>query len=476
MLRSPWVRDQKLSVQVRAAATVAFVSSWLRNHAFGVSCVARLAFSLSPVAPFDPGEDPALDRPIVTTTEGRRPRRIAQREFIAMLAAVTGTMALGVDMALPAFTDIRVGFGLAPDSPRVALVVTLYFLGVASAMVFYGPFTDRFGRKPVLYTGLGLYALGALGSALAPTFGILIVSRFIWGIGAAGPRVLALAIGRDLYQGNRLARILAVVAAVFMVVPAFAPLLGQAILSIGSWRWVMGAPGAGMLVLAIWLIRLPESLPLDRRRPLTLTRTRQAVAAVFNNKVTTCSALAIMFDYGSFTAFLGSVQLLFDDVYRRGDQFAYYFAGMSLFMGAVIFAGSRLVRRVGADRVIVLALPTAVILSVAVAVWSWQADGQPAFLAWFALITVINALRTLVNPLIQAQAMEPMGELAGTAAAVIGTVALGGGAVLAAFVDRAIAGSVTPLTLSYAGYGVIGLAFALWARRHRPARPMKLLF
>ncbi len=174
-----------------------------------------------------------------------------------------------------------------------------------------------------------------------------------------------------------------------------------------------------------------------------------------------------MFDFASFSAFLGSIQLLFDDVYHRGDQFAYYIVGMSLFMGAVIFAGSRLVKMVGADRVIVIALPSAVTLSVAVTLLSWQTDGRPAFLAWFALVTVINALRTLVIPLIQAQAMEPMGELAGTAAAVIGTVTLGGGAVLATFVDRAIAGSVTPLAVSYAGYGVIGLAFALSARRHR---------
>lgn len=385
-----------------------------------------------------------------------------------MLAAISATMALGVDMALPAFTDIRVGFGLPADSPRVALTVTLYFLGVASAQLFYGPFTDRFGRKPVLYTGLGLYILGALGSALAPTFGALIASRFIWGIGAAGPRALTLAIGRDLYQGDQLARILAVVASVFMVVPVLAPVLGQAMLNVGSWRWVMGAPAAVILVLVIWLIRLPESLPPAKRRPLTLDRTRHAIIAVFTNRVTTRSALAIMFNFGAFTAFLGSIQLLFDDVYRRGDQFAYYFAGMSLFMGAVIFAGSRMVKRVGADRMIIVTLALAVILSMAVAVWSWQADGQPAFLVWFALITVINALQTLATPLIQAQAMEPMGEVAGTAAAVIGTVALGGGVVLAVFVDRAIAGSVTPLVVSYAGYGAIGLAFALWTRRLRP--------
>ena len=260
---------------------------------------------------------------------------------------------------------------------------------------------------------------------------------------------------------------MAVVASIFMVVPAFAPLLVQVVLMFGSWRWVMAAPAAVRVALAVWLVRLPESLPPNRRRPLTLGRTRDAIAAVFTNRVTTPSALAVMFDFGSFAAFLGSVQLLFDDVYDRGDQFAYYFAGMSVFMGAVIFAGSRQVKRVGADRVIMMTLPTAVVLSIVMALWSWQAGGRPSFLIWFALITVINSLRTLANPLIQAQAMQPMGDLAGTAAAVIGTITMGGGAILASFVDRAIAGSVTPLVVSYAGYGVIGLAFALWARRHR---------
>lgn len=171
-------------------------------------------------------------------------RSIGEREFVAILAAISATTALGIDMALPAFGEIRAGLGLAPASPRVALTVTLYFLGLSSAQMLYGPFADRFGRKPVLYFGLGLYGLGALGSALAPTFEILLLSRFVWGVGAAGPRALTLAIGRDLYDGDRLARILALAAAVFMVVPALAPLLGQGVLALSSWRWVMATPHA----------------------------------------------------------------------------------------------------------------------------------------------------------------------------------------------------------------------------------------
>lgn len=396
-----------------------------------------------------------------------QPRRIAERELVFLLGAISATTALGIDMALPAFTDIRLGLGLAADSPRVALTVTLYFFGMAGAQMLYGPFTDRFGRKPVLYAGLALYTLGALGSALAPSFGVLIASRLVWGIGAAGPRALSLAIGRDLYEGDRLGRVLSAVMAVFMVVPAIAPLLGQAVLALGTWRWVMGAPMVLTVVLALWIIRLPESLPLERRRPLTLARTREAVVAVFANRLTIGSALAVMFDMGAFVSFLGSSQLLFDDVYGRGDVFAYYFAGMSVFMGLVVFTGSRLVTRIGADRIIVTLLPITVCMSAALALWSWQAGGQPWFFGWFAVIVAVNALRTFVNPLIQAQAMGPMGELAGTASAVIGTISMGGGAVLAMLIDRMISGSVTPLVMAYAGYGAIGLGFALWARRHR---------
>lgn len=394
--------------------------------------------------------------------------RINERELVGILAAISATTALGIDMALPAFGEIRSGLGLASDSPRVALTVTLYFIGLASAQMFYGPFTDRFGRKPVLYVGLALYSLGALGSALAPTFELLVASRFVWGVGAAGPRALTLAIGRDLYDGDRLARILALVAAVFMVVPAIAPLIGQGVLAVSSWRWVMATPILLAAVLAVWLTRFPESLPVERRRPLTLGRTREAIGAVFSSRRTLGSALAVMFDFGGFAAFLGSSHLIFDDVYGRGDNFALYFAAMSLVMGVSVFIGSQKVKKIGADRVITRLIPVNVALSGALALWAWSADGAPWFFGWFAVITVLNAMRTLVNPLLQAEGMQPMGELAGTASAVLGTVSMGGGAILASFVDRAFDGSVTPLAVAYVGYGFLGLLAAFWARGGQP--------
>jgi DHA1 family bicyclomycin/chloramphenicol resistance-like MFS transporter len=391
-------------------------------------------------------------------------RAWSERSSIVLLAALSATTALGIDLALPAFSDIRADLGLAPDSNRVALTVTVYFLGMAGAQTLYGPFADRYGRKPVLAVGLTLYLVGALASALAPGFGWLVAARFVWGVGAAGPRALSLAIGRDLYSGERLARILAVVAAVFMVVPALAPLIGQGVLAIGSWRWVLAAPVLPVVVLLAWLARFPEPLAPERRRPLTWGRTGEAFRAVVADRVTLGSTLAIMFEMGAFMSFLGSSQLLFDDVYDRGDQFALWFAGMSVVMGIVVFVGSRQVDRWGVERVIGLLLPVSLALSFVVVVWSLATDGRPVFLGWFVLVTVINASRTLINSLLQARAMQPMGELAGTAAAVIGTISFGGGAFLAGVVDRMVDGSVTPLAVAYAGYGLASLVLARWAR------------
>ncbi len=399
-------------------------------------------------------------------SSGQANQRIGEREFIALLAAISATTALGIDMVLPAFGEIRAGLGLPVDSNRVALTVTLYFLGLAFGQIPYGPFADRFGRKPVLYAGLAIYGLGAVGSALAPNFGVLIAFRFLWGLGAAGPRSLSLAVARDLHTGDPLARILQLVQAVFMVVPAFAPLLGEGVLAVAGWRFNLGAPLLLTIALMLWLRRLNETLPDDARRPLTLARTRVAAGAVISNRRSMAYAAAAMFDLGSFAVFLGSGELIFGAAYDRSSQFAYAFGGMSLVMGLFVWQGSRWVERFGSDRLISMFMPVSIVLSAALLALALAADGQPNFWLWFGLVTIVNSLRTMLTPLFMATAMEPMGELAGTASGVIGTIALGGGALLAGVVDTQITNTVTPLVAAYLGYGLCTWLAHLAGRRN----------
>ena len=165
------------------------------------------------------------------------PGGMGQRQFIFLLSMVMAMAALGIDLMLPAFDDMREAFGLAEDSNEVARTVTAYFLGMAIPQVVYGPLADRYGRKPVLYLAISVYCVGAVASALAPSLVVLLLARFVWGIGAAGGRVVALAIIRDVYRGERMAKAMSYIMSIFILVPVIAPSLGALIVSAGSWRW-----------------------------------------------------------------------------------------------------------------------------------------------------------------------------------------------------------------------------------------------
>src|SRR5262249_49451827 len=151
-------------------------------------------------------------------------------EFVGIVAACMGMAALGVDLLLPTFPDLRSSFGLAADATEISSVITAYFLGIAIGQLFYGPLSDRFGRRRLLYVGLGVYMAGATASAFAGSLAALVACRFVWGLGAAGPRSLALAMVRDVYDGERMARVMSHVLATFILVPIFAPSIGAAVL------------------------------------------------------------------------------------------------------------------------------------------------------------------------------------------------------------------------------------------------------
>lgn len=384
-------------------------------------------------------------------------------EFVAFLATMSATTALGIDMVLPTFGEVRQSFGLADDSTQVALTVTVYFLGLSLAQIFYGPLTDRFGRKPVLVTSLGLYALSALAAGLAPNLPLLLAARALWGIGAAGPRVLLLTISRDVYDGDRLARILSLTAAIFMIVPAVAPLLGQLVLDLTSWRWAFAAPVIPAAALLLWSLRLDETLRPEDRRPLTFGHTVSALKAVTSNRIALGLSLAMMFDFAAFASFLASSELLFDRVYDRADRFALFFGAMSVVMGLSAFTGSRVVSSFGARSMILWLLRVQLPVVSVILVISILGDGGPNFWLWFGLLTMSNAIRVVVNPLLGSEAMQPMGEQAGTAASVMGTIGLGGGALLGSVTDRFISDAVTPLAVAYVVSVVLQLAATGWA-------------
>ena len=151
-----------------------------------------------------------------------------------MLSLIMALMAMAIDLMLSAFDEMRATFGLDPTSNDVAGVVTVFFMGFAVAQFVYGPLTDRFGRKRILAVSIAIYVVGAVASALAPSLGLLLAARFVWGIGAAGSRVVATAVVRDLFEGVEMAKAMSQIMAVFIMVPVIAPALGAGMAVFGS--------------------------------------------------------------------------------------------------------------------------------------------------------------------------------------------------------------------------------------------------
>jgi DHA1 family bicyclomycin/chloramphenicol resistance-like MFS transporter len=394
------------------------------------------------------------------TTAGLR-----RSEFIALLSMTMALTALSIDLMLPAFGEIRTAFAFDPDSSRAAALVTSFMLGLGIVQLVYGPLADRFGRKPVVYVGFGIFALGALGSALAPTFEFLLVSRFVWGLGAAGPRVITLAIVRDTHRGDEMARVMSLLMAVFLLVPIFAPAVGAAIVSFAPWRGVFWFCVAYVSVCALWMLRLPETLDPEHRIGLRLDGIRRAAATVIRQRASVAYGAAIMVLFGVFVSYLATSELFIDDVFGLADRFPLIFGVLAAGMGVAVFSNASMVGRIGARRVVRNALVGYVATGAVLVTVAFAGGGRPSFWLFAPLLGTMLCMHALLVPNMSALAMEPMGKVAGTASALLGTAQTGGGALLGSIVDRAYDGTVRPLALAFLVSGVIVTALVVFAGR-----------
>lgn len=381
-----------------------------------------------------------------------------------MSSFITATIAISIDTVLPAFDEIEAAYGLTADGLPVSLTITVFFAALGIGTLIWGPFADRYGRKPVMYVSLVAVIIGAILSSFAPTFEIFLVGRVLWGIAAAGPRTVILAMTRDSYEGDDMARIMSLTLAVFLIVPILAPGLGELLLQVGSWRTTTLAAAALATVGSVWFLRVDETLEPSNVLPLEFGRIAQAAKVVVTTRQTVLFTIAAVMTYGSFFPWLGSSPTLIGDIYGRDAQFALIFGANAVFMALTIIVVERLVRRFSTFPVVFI--QTAILITVAAVyvIWSVSTDGVPPFWGWFALVTVLTALNASSSPLLQSIAMQPMGEQAGTAASVIGAAVFLLGAVLGLIIDRNIETTVTAFGVGFFVYGLVLLAMLVAAR------------
>ena len=386
---------------------------------------------------------------------------LREKKFIGgfenVLALMTSFVALSIDAMLPALAGIGQDLSIHTENDR-QLIVSVLFLGMAFGQLLYGPISDSTGRKPVALFGVGVFAAGCVVSATAETFTVMLVGRFLQGLGAAAPRNVTVAMIRDCYRGDAMGQIMSLILAVFIIVPMVAPAIGQGILWIADWRAIFYVLLVLALIAQVWFsVRQPETLEPTDRRPFSPRALWEALVEVCRNRIAVGCMLCISLVFGAFVGYLTSSQQLIQEQYAQGEKFALYFAMIAGSIGLASFVNSKLVMRFGMRVLTSLAMAVLSGVSVVFLVVSLVFDGHPPFVLLMTYLMIaffpIGVLFGNLNSI----AMEPLGHIAGMAAAVIGSVTTMLSLLLGSLVGLSYNGTVLPLVAGFAVLGTIAL-------------------
>jgi len=397
--------------------------------------------------------------------DGRTSLALGSKGFVAVISACMAVTALGVDTILPAYGEIREHFDLADDATEVTGLITFYLMGNSIGLLPAGLLSDRFGRRAVMWGGLALYVVGAIGSILAPSLTLMFVARFVWGLGGAGPRVAALAMIRDGFAGEQMAKQMSFVMAVFLIVPAIGPTLSAGVLAVGPWQAVFWMCAVAAVLVAFLVTRLPETLPPASRRPLAGRALWGSIRTVVTTPGTVGYLVSLTALFGVFMSYLASSELIVDQTFGLGEWFPAFFGGLALFMLVAMLVNGRFVERMGLPRLLrVTFLANFASVSTLLLV-ALLTDGTPPFWLFVVLIAFVLFFQQMLIPNLNAAAMRPLAEVAGTGAAILGMVSGTLGAVIGEVINRQFDGTITPLAIGF----VVSSAIAILAWRRAEA-------
>jgi len=375
-------------------------------------------------------------------------KRPGTREMTAMLAGLMALNAFAIDAMVPALPDIGQSLHVVEENSR-QLVVVAYFIGFASTQLLWGPLADRFGRKPVLGAGIFLYGVFALLCASAASFPLLIAGRVAMGASAAVTRVLVVAMVRDLFEREAMARVMSLVFMVFMLVPVLAPNIGQLILFVASWRAIFFVLAFYALLMLGWSsLRLPETLHPEFRRSLDPRAMGAAVLQTLRDPQSRGYTIATTIIFSALVAYIASIQQIIFDAFGEGRFIGVVFAAIAAPMALASWTNSKVVERFGLRRVghggaaglVVVSLIHAAVVLLGLETLGSFIVLQALTMSCFAFAS--SNLGTL--------AMEHMAPIAGTASSVQGVVGTLGAAIVGFTIGQAFDGTPTPFVVGTA--------------------------
>jgi DHA1 family bicyclomycin/chloramphenicol resistance-like MFS transporter len=395
-------------------------------------------------------------------------KRLSLGEFVALIAFLFALIALGTDTMLPALGLIALDFQLS-DANQAQLIVTIFILGTGLGQLLAGPLSDAYGRKVILGAGILIFFVASLVSVITTDFTMLLITRFVQGLGISAPRSVGLAMVRDIYKGRQMARVMSLAMMIFVVAPAVAPLIGQFIMLAFDWRIIFVFFMAASLICYLWLmLRQEETHTVENRRPFSFGTLKTGYIEVFTNKRVMISMLAVSMVYAALFSYLSMAQQNFSIWLDAEARFPLYFGITAIFGATSNALNARFVERLGMWYISTLALSANLVMAVVFAFSLWLNIIPDqwlliAFVTWSGFFFFFNVM-CFGN--LNALAMEPVGHIAGLAASIIGSTSTTICVLMAIPVGMMFAGTGMPLILATAIFCTISLILNLFNPRN----------
>ncbi|PHR91511.1 MAG: Bcr/CflA family drug resistance efflux transporter [Robiginitomaculum sp.] len=401
------------------------------------------------------------------TVQKHGPKALGLAEFSALMAFLISMVAMSIDIMLPVIDVVGAELG-ASGKNSSQMIILFLFVGLAFGQLIYGPVSDTTGRKPAILTGLVIFFIGTVLAIVAKDFNAMLAGRFLQGLGAAAPRIVSMAVVRDLYSGRAMAQVTSVIMGFFIIVPALAPAIGQGILMVAEWRMIFYVLLGQAVLCALWFgLRQPETLHPEYRRPLSLLNILKGAWEVLTIRISFWYTIAAGIIFGAFVGYLISSPQIFEDLFGITDTFPFYFGALAISIGAASLFNVRLVVRLGMRRLCVTALSFQAIISLiffGIAMLNGGMLSLPLFMIWAAsAFFLMGFLFGNFNAI----AMEPLGHIAGVGSAMVGGMSTFISLGIGGMIGNAYNGTVIPIIGGFALLGVLAILVMKWADRER---------
>lgn len=391
-------------------------------------------------------------------------KKLAQLEFITLMASLMSIVALAIDAILPALDSIGKTIGTTQLSDN-QLLITMIFLGLGIGPLIFGPISDSLGRKPIVYIGFLIFIVASFICIYSTSIEMMVFGRILQGIGLSAPRTISIAMIRDLFTGDYMARIMSFITVVFILVPIIAPAMGKFFLDHYNWQAIFYVQLIFSILVSIWFWkRQAETLELSKRIKFTPTIFIDGIKELVKHKTTIGFTIISGFITGSFMVYLSTSQQIFEQQYHLKEEFPYIFGLLAISIGSAIFLNGIFVIKYGMEKLVTASLFAFFGVSLLYILLFYNSPNPSVvvLLSFFAM--QFFSIGFLFGNL-RALAMQPIGHIAGIGAAITGFISTIMAVPISMYIGKFVKDTTLPLFIGFLLCAILSIAILLYLKR-----------